>query len=131
MKISDVARILDARVMTGGDMLEQEVHSACGSDMMSDVLAYVKDQGVLLTGLINVQVIRTLLMMDMNCVVFIRGKVPPEGIVEFAADNGVAVLQTELPMFESCGRLYMAGLGRECGCDPAPDAGCANGNEDE
>lgn len=112
MKISEVAEILNAVVLTGGDRLDDEVHSACGSDMMSDVLAYVKDQGVLLTGLINVQVIRTLLMMDMNCVVFIRGKVPPEGIVEFAEENGVVVLQTKLPMFESCGRLYSAGLGR-------------------
>ena len=113
MKISEVARILNAQVMTGEDMLDMEVHSACGSDMMSDVLAYVKDQGVLLSGLINVQVIRTLLMMDMNCVVFIRGKIPPQGIVDFAEENGVVVLRTDLPMFESCGRLYAAGLGRK------------------
>lgn len=112
MKISEVAAILDAQVLTGEDMLDLEVHSACSSDMMSDVLAYVKDQGILLTGLVNVQVIRTLLMMDMSCVIFVRGKMPPEGIVEFAAESGVAVLQTELPMFESCGRLYAAGLGR-------------------
>jgi len=114
MKISEVAEILDAVILTGGDKLDCEVNSACGSDMMSDVLAYVKDQGVLLTGLMNVQVIRTLLMMDMNCVVFVRGKIPPEGIVEFAEENGVVVLQTKLPMFESCGRLYAAGLGHAC-----------------
>ncbi|MCR5611427.1 MAG: hypothetical protein K6F68_06320 [Clostridiales bacterium] len=120
MKISRVAEILEAKVLTGGDLLDCEVNSACGSDMMSDVLAYVKDQGILLTGLMNVQVIRTLLMMDMNCVVFVRGKVPAAGIVDFAEENGVAVLQTDLPMFESCGRLYAAGLGRadqECGPD--------------
>ncbi|MBO4848990.1 MAG: hypothetical protein J5586_07560 [Clostridia bacterium] len=111
MKISQVAEILEAQVLTGEDKLDLEVHSACGSDMMSDVLAYVKDQGILLSGLINVQVIRTLLMMDMNCVVFVRGKMPPAGIVDFAEENGVVVLQTELPMFESCGRLYAAGLG--------------------
>ena len=112
MKIRQVAEILEANVLTGEDKLDYEVHSACGSDMMSDVLAYVKDQGILLSGLINVQVIRTLLMMDMNCVVFVRGKTPPAGIVDFAEENGVVVLQTELPMFESCGRLYAAGLGR-------------------
>ena len=115
MKISDVASILNAQVLTGEDMLDLEVHSACGSDMMSDVLAYVKEEGVLLTGLMNVQVIRTLLMMDMNCVVFVRGKIPPEGIIEFAKESGVAVLQTDLPMFESCGRLYAAGLGSNVG----------------
>ena len=117
MKISRVAEILEAKVLTGGELLDCEVYSACGSDMMSDVLAYVKDQGILLTGLMNVQVIRTLLMMDMNCVVFVRGKVPAVGIVDFAEENGVAVLQTDLPMFESCGRLYSAGLGRADGSE--------------
>lgn len=121
MKISRVAEILEAKVLTGEELLDCEIHSACGSDMMSDVLAYVKDQGVLLTGLMNVQVVRTLLMMDMNCVVFVRGKVPAAGIVDFAEENGVAVLQTDLPMFESCGRLYAAGLGR------AEEQGSVNG----
>ena len=130
MKISEVARILNAQVLTGEDKLDMEVHSACGSDMMSDVLAYVKDQGVLLSGLMNVQVIRTLLMMDMNCVVFIRGKIPPQGIVDFAEENGVVVLRTDLPMFESCGRLYAAGLGRKV----EEGAECCDGeygNDDE
>lgn len=127
MKIGQVAEILGANVLTGSDKLDLEVHSACGSDMMSDVLAYVKDQGVLLSGLINVQVIRTLLMMDMNCVVFIRGKVPPAGIVDFAEENGVVVLQTDLPMYESCGRLYAAGLGRTEAGEETP----AEGNDGE
>ena len=131
MKISEVAAILNAQVLTGEDMLDYEVHSACGSDMMSDVLAYVKDQGVLMTGLINVQVIRTLLMMDMNCVVFIRGKVPPQGIIDFAEENGVAVLRTDLPMFESCGRLYMAGLGRSSEQECAGSTESDYGNDDE
>ena len=78
MKIREIARLLDATVMTGEELLDVEVHSACGSDMMSDVLAFVKDQAVLLTGLVNTQVIRTAEMMDMHCVVFVRGKRPSE-----------------------------------------------------
>ncbi len=54
------------------------MHAACGSDMMSDVLAYVKDQAVLLTGLNNPQVVRTADMMDMICIVFVRGKKPDD-----------------------------------------------------
>ena len=122
MKISEIRDLLEAEVLCCEENLDQEVFTACGSDMMSDVLAYVKDQGILLTGLINVQVIRTLLMMDMNCVVFVRGKTPPEGIIEFAAESGVAVLQTELPMFESCGRLYAAGLGRSAEAEKEAEA---------
>ena len=76
MTIDDVRRILSAEVVCGADRLDTEVHNACGSDMMSDVLAFVKDQSVLLTGLVNPQVVRTADMMDMVCIVFVRGKEP-------------------------------------------------------
>ena len=76
MYLTEVRDILSADVLSGADALDQEVRSACGSDFMSDVLAYVKDQALLLTGLVNPQVIRTAEMMDMKCVVFVRGKLP-------------------------------------------------------
>ena len=67
MTLKEISQVLSARVLCGDDdALNAEVTSACGSDMMSDVLAYVKDQGILLTGLINPQVVRTALMMDMK-----------------------------------------------------------------
>ena len=78
--------------------------------MMSDVLAFVKDQAVLLTGLVNPQVIRTAEMMDMKCVVFVRKKVPGEDIVELARDSGIVLMRSNLRMFEACGILYSAGL---------------------
>ncbi len=112
MKISRIAEILEADVLTCGELADNEIRSACGSDMMSDVLAYVKDQGVLLSGLINPQVIRTALMMDMSCVVFVRGKMPTDEMIELAKSTGIVTLQTPYTMFEACGRLYCAGLGR-------------------
>ncbi len=111
MKISQIRELLDAEVLSGADQLDREVHSACGSDMMSDVLAYVKDQAVLLTGLVNPQVIRTAEMMDMVCVVFVRTKSPTEEMVRLAEDAGLVVLKTPKRMYEACGRLYAAGLG--------------------
>jgi len=72
MTLREVLTILDAELLCGQELLEKEVVTACGSDMMSDVLAYVKDQAVLLTGLVNQQVIRTAEMMDMFCVIFVR-----------------------------------------------------------
>ena len=76
MKISTIRDLLEAKVVCCEEGLNRHVYSACGSDMMSDVLAYVKDQAVLLTGLVNSQVIRTAEMMDMNCIVFVRSKMP-------------------------------------------------------
>ena len=111
MTINDIKDLLDAQVLCGEEHLEKEVHSACGSDMMSDVLAYVKDQAVLLTGLVNAQVIRTAEMMDMICIVFVRSKQPTPEMIELAKESGVAVLATPKRMYEACGILYSSGLG--------------------
>ena len=112
MKIRQIAALLGAEVLTGEGLLEEEALSACGSDMMSDVLAYVKDQSVLLTGLVNQQVVRTAMMMDMRCVVFVRSKRPTAEMLALAAENGIVVMSTQLRMYEACGRLYHNGLGR-------------------
>ena len=111
MKISTIQELLEAEVVCGGEYLDEEVHSACGSDMMSDVLAYVKDQAVLLTGLVNAQVIRTAEMMDMRCVVFVRSKTPSEEMIRLAKESDMVVLRTNKRMYEACGRLYVGGLG--------------------
>ena len=84
MKIREIAVLANAKVDCCEELLDNEVHSACGSDMMSDVLAYVKDQGLLITGLVNPQVVRTAEMMDMPCIVFVRGKKPTAEMIELA-----------------------------------------------
>ena len=103
--------LLNAEVLCGEELLEREVYSACGSDMMSDVLAYVKDQAVLLTGLVNAQVVRTAEMMDMACIVFVRSKSPTPEMVELARESNIVLLKTQKRMYEACGKLYAAGLG--------------------
>ena len=110
MKIKTIMELLDAEVLCGADRIEDEVHSACGSDMMSDVLAFVKEQAVLLTGLVNLQVVRTAEMMDMKCIVFVRGKNPPADVVELADESGIVVLKTAERMYVACGKLYANGL---------------------
>jgi serine kinase of HPr protein (carbohydrate metabolism regulator) len=111
MKIKELKELLDAELVFGEEYLDKDVHSACGSDMMSDVLAYVKDQAVLLTGLVNSQVIRTADMMDMICIVFVRSKCPTPEMIEIAKESGIAILSTKRRMFEACGILYSNGLG--------------------
>ncbi len=110
MQMKRVAELLGAAVMCGEDRLDGEVHSACGSDMMSDVLAYVKDQAVLLTGLVNSQVVRTAVMMDMRCIVFVRNKIPSEEMLRLAEESGLVVMKTAKRMYEACGVLYADGL---------------------
>lgn len=113
MKVSDIVHILNAQVLAKGD-LNAEVRTACGSDMMSDVLAFVKDQAVLLTGLMNPQVVRTAEMMDMRCIIFVRGKEVDSAVVALAKQKNITVLQTQYRMFTACGLLYSEGLRGGC-----------------
>lgn len=110
MTVRDAMNVLGARVLVGEELLDREVKSACGSDMMSDVLAFSKDHSVLLTGLCNPQVIRTAEMLDIVCIIFVRGKKADETILEMARDRGLIVMETGHRMFSSCGMLYAAGL---------------------
>ena len=119
MTIQEVTRILDARVLCGKDKLDQEVKTACGADLMSDVLAFVKDKTVLITGLTNMHVMRTAEMLDIHCVVFARGKTPQEEILEEARALGLVVLSTRHTTYTTCGLLYQAGIQGTERQDPA------------
>lgn len=110
MKISKIAELLQAKVICCEEEVESEVISACASDMMSDVLAFVKDHAVLITGLNNPQVIRTAEMMDIRCVVYVRGKRPDPVSVELARSKGIVLLASPLRMYIACGILYECGL---------------------
>ncbi len=110
MTINQIANVLNAEFLCGSQFGEKEVATACGSDMMSDVLAYVKDQAVLITGLCNPQVVRTAEMMDMVCIVFVRGKRPDKAAIELAENKSIAMMTTPHRMFSACGILYEAGL---------------------
>ena len=110
MRIKDVRDYLEAEVLCGEDHLELEVASACGADLMSDVLAFVKDQGVLLTGLLNPQAVRTAEMMDMCCIVIVRGKKPDKKLIDLASERGIVMLSTPHSMYSACGKLYQHGL---------------------
>lgn len=111
MTLREVKEILKAEVLAGEELLDQrEPKSACGSDLLSDVLAFTKDNSLLLTGLTNPQVIRTAEMIDLIGVVFVRGKRPEPATVELAVIKKIPLLATRLPMYEACGRLYLHGL---------------------
>lgn len=111
MKLSEIVKLLNASVIHASDAhMEADVRSVCGSDMMSDVLAYVKDQGLLLTGLCNPQVVRTAEMMDISYICFVRGKKPDDAVKKLAQDKNIALISTDKTMYLACGTLYEAGL---------------------
>ncbi|MGI6151368.1 MAG: hypothetical protein ACOYIR_05405 [Christensenellales bacterium] len=110
MKLSRIIDLLDANVLSGHADEDIEIASAFGSDMMSDVLAFDVENTLLLTGLINQHVIRTAELLDVKCVLFVRGKPVPEELVKQAEEAGICLLHTDKTLYVSCGILYNAGL---------------------
>ena len=110
MTVKDVARVLDAQWLCCKEEEDRTIRFAFASDMMSDVLAYVQEDTVLLTGLVNSQSVRTAEMLDLPCVVFVRGKNPHQDAILRARELGMVALSTQYTMFESCGKLYTAGM---------------------
>jgi len=110
MKIAEAVGIVEGQFFWGEDKADLEVVSACGADLMSDVMAFVKDKVLLLTGLVNPQVIRTAELLDIHCIIFVRGKVPTREMIEMAEESDIILAGTKLSMYISCGKLYEAGL---------------------
>ena len=113
MTIREVAGILNAKWICCEEEADTEIRYAFASDMMSDVLAHVEEDTMLLTGLINSQSVRTAEMLDVPCLVFVRGKIPHQDTAQRARQIGLPTLLTTCSLFEACGRLYAAGM-RAC-----------------
>lgn len=110
LTLHEIKEILNAKVLHGHNMLNEKIYSACGSDLMSDVLAFVKEQTLLLTGLTNHHVIRTAELLDVSAIVFVRGKHPAGDIVDMAKEHSIVLMSTSDTLFTACGKLYKAGL---------------------
>lgn len=111
MKLSEIVDILDASVLAGEqEQLNKDIHTTGASDLMSDILAGLSEGCVFLTGLTTVQVIRTAIISNVEAVVIVRGKRPPDEVIEMAKSEGVLLMSTPFSMFVACGRLYNKGM---------------------
>lgn len=120
MKLNDVIRLVEGQVLNSKSNLDWEIRGACGADLMSDVLASIQPDAVLLTGLCNPQVVRTAQIADVRAIIFVRGKQPNSETIQLAKEEGIPLISSPYGMFELCGRLYQAGLpSLECNLDCA------------
>jgi len=110
MKLKDVAEVLSGEVVCGSDQLDKEVEFAFASDLMSDVLTVQKDNLLLLTGLANVQTLRTAEMSDISCIVFVRNKKVNEDMLKLGKESGIVLIECPCSMFKASGVLFNSGL---------------------
>ncbi|HWQ05506.1 MAG TPA: DRTGG domain-containing protein [Longilinea sp.] len=127
MKVSELIKLINGKLLTNTSDLSQEIKGGCGADLMSDVLASIQPEAVLLTGLCNPQVVRTSQMADVAAIILVRGKCPPKETIDLANAEGIPIISSPFGMFELCGRLYQAGMpslespmdceGYQCDCE--------------
>ena len=110
MNVQEMIKIVNGTLLTPSVTLSREVKGGCGADLMSDVLASIKPEAVLLTGLTNIQVVRTAQMADVCAIIFVRGKMPPIDTVTLGAEENIPLITSPFGTFELCGRLFKAGL---------------------
>ena len=110
MKLREIASVLNAKVNCGADKLDHEIKMGYSSDLMSDVLTLDTSNLILITGLVNLQCIRTAEMADIKAIVFVRNKKATEQMLELACENGMCILESPYSLFKSSGLLFQAGL---------------------
>jgi predicted transcriptional regulator len=110
MKLSQIVEALEAKVLTGDDLLEKDIDTCGASDLMSDILAGLSEGSILLTGLTTVQVIRTAMVAGVGAVVFVRGKTPSQEVIDLAREQALPLISSPYSMFVSCGRLHACNL---------------------
>lgn len=110
MKLQDIKKLLNAEILTTDKNPDLDVKYAFGCDLMSDVLSLLSGETMLLTGLTNIQTVRTAEMKDIKCIIFVRGKIPEKYVIDLAEEKGICLMSTKLIMFNACGILYNSGL---------------------
>ncbi len=120
MVIEKVKEILNCKVIyecgelkttSKNEKLNRVIDTACASDLMSDILSFGKPGSLLLTGLANSQSVQTADIMDVQTIVYVRGKKPKKETIKLAKEKGITLLSTKLLMYNACGKLYLNGLG--------------------
>jgi hypothetical protein len=110
MKIAEIAGITNGRVICGDELLDHEITHAFSSDLLSDVLTVNRVGILLITGVANLQTIRTAEMAEVMCILLVRNKRASQEMIGLAKNLGLVILESPGSMFAASGKLYQGGI---------------------
>lgn len=110
MTIQEVSEIVEGRILCCRNTSDCEVEHAFASDLMSDVLTVEKEKMLLITGLANLQTVRTAEMSDISFIIFARNKKINNDIISLAKESGIVLIESPYSVFRISGELYKAGI---------------------
>ena len=110
MNIKNIAKLIEGKIVSGAEKADTEIEYAFASDLMSDVLTIEQDRLILITGLSNLQVVRTSEMSDISCVIFARAKKVNDEIISLAREMNIVIIESPYSVFRISGLLYREGI---------------------
>lgn len=110
MKLAEIVSITNGKVICGHDLMEKEVTHAFSSDLLSDVLTINRVGILLITGVANLQTIRTAEMAEISCILLVRNKKANQEMIDLAKDNRLVIIESPGSMFKASGQLYQLGI---------------------
>jgi predicted transcriptional regulator len=111
MKLHEIKELLECEVVwADAELLELDIERAGAADMMSDILAFIRAGSLMLTGLVNIQSVRTADIAEIRAIIYVRGKKPTPDAIELAKEKKIPLLSTNHFMYDTCGILYSNGI---------------------
>ncbi|MBQ9014775.1 MAG: 4Fe-4S binding protein [Firmicutes bacterium] len=111
MKFREILRAVGAELLyENEEALEKEYSYAVATDLMSNVMLGNVDDSILITSLVNAQVIRASEMMNLSAIIITSSKPVTEDMILLAANRNIALALTQLPTFTVCGKLHQFGI---------------------
>ncbi len=107
MQISELAPALGLS-LAQPEFTDREISSGYSSDLLSDVMANARADGVLVTVQAHKNTIAVAALAGLAAVVVCNGRPLPADMIEAARAERIAVLSTSDPAFEVSGRLWAA-----------------------
>lgn len=113
MELRELAATIDGTILVGEDQPNLLIDRAFAADLLSDVLALTDERTTLVTGMINPQVMRVAEILNIIAIIFVRGKTPPQTLLDYATELNIPLVATGKTMFETCGLMFANGV-RAC-----------------
>lgn len=110
MQVDQIVDIIQGEELTSGRVMKSDIAYAFSSDLMSDVLTRDYEDTVLITGLANIQAIRTAEMSDIGLVIIARNKEIGAEMIRLAEASDIVLIKSAYSLFRISGLLYEAGI---------------------
>jgi len=106
MKISDIIKALDLKVLSGSEGLSNDISGGYTSDLLSDVIGNAREGEIWITLQTHQNIIAVASLKDLSAIIIVKGAIPETDTIKKSNIENIPVLSTPLDSFTITGRLF-------------------------